>query len=581
MLLVLNSCVSEEDIEYPIEAETDVSFYLSLSLDTPTIELTRSTTNSDGNSSNGTEDGLLKENIISYASIYFYDADDESENKGNLLLSFTGSQNTPVEGNLNSYDIYIKLTLDQIRKLFSINKAHLYVIANGSASNYATETAIQSAKFNITTLNSKDSYARPFTIDNETSRLCPMSNKELFTVDLSAITITDDLSDADLVSAALSLFRFSYKDEDGNKANLWRISNHDGILNLERSIARVDYKYESNRVFDLTDTDWVCKGPNGETVKLELVAMQLFNVSKEAWMFRHTSQGNDKKGYSGESLAAGFAGNPFNNKNNNADYGKDITGDGEETGAKNYNYRWVVDTDWSKKTKENMKSPHLMTTEAVSFLNQSTVTEGTDRMTGETVYNWSIDVASETGTNGYTTYADLKTGNSSYASANRGYIPWHYVMENTLPTTSVMELPYATGVAFYLKVILIDEDNNEVTYPYSASEPLRITRNDGFYQEAQYDADKGGWYLTYKYLIEHNNDNTGKVDGNKGGKTDKAPMQNKAPMQIGIVRNNIYQLDITSISNLPDPHQPDNIDMTVDCFVLPWDVRWDDNVTLY
>lgn len=93
------------------------------------------------------------------------------------------------------------------------------------------------------------------------------------------------------------------------------------------------------------------------------------------------------------------------------------------------------------------------------------------------------------------------------------------------------------------------------------------------YQSSQ-DAEDGWGYYCYYYYWNRHNDN--QVPGEMG------------PMEFAVVRNNVYKLAVTKISQLghprisendpdnPDPGTPDekgDVYMTVQCDVLPWVVR--------
>lgn len=89
----------------------------------------------------------------------------------------------------------------------------------------------------------------------------------------------------------------------------------------------------------------------------------------------------------------------------------------------------------------------------------------------------------------------------------------------------------------------------------------------------RYNADNGTYYCYYYYWIRHNNNYDNDVMGN---------------MEFQVVRNNIYKLAVTSVSDYgypgdtqPDPSTPDedpknDVNFSVEVQVVPWDVRVDD-----
>lgn len=97
-----------------------------------------------------------------------------------------------------------------------------------------------------------------------------------------------------------------------------------------------------------------------------------------------------------------------------------------------------------------------------------------------------------------------------------GYTPWLYLSENTVTDPARQLQGVCTGVVFRFKIITVpegDESHNE------------------------------GDYLDYYYFIRHNDNGSSFLMG---------------PMEFGIVRNNIYKLCVESISDLPEPYNPEN-----------------------
>lgn len=520
------SCSDREEVapEPDEELISDLEYYFTVTLTVP--ENTRSITEEDGSSNDGTQAGFENENKVSRAHLYFFDAE-----RGDYLISFTASQTLATEWLDSKYAIYAKISVAQMRELFSHNSSHLYVIANADPdqTTFTNETEFKSATFSISNLNNATDYARPFNMNSTYGFACPMANSDYYTIDLSSVNVNASSSDAEVANAALSLFNSTYVDSDDNKANLWKISDRHGFLRLERSIARIDYKnYDEPQVFRPKDKNqnYYAFGPNGEQVYLEMAGMQVFNISKKSYSFRHTSDGNQTSGTrTGGNIAI------FDTENDNT----------TPAGEGNPDYRWIYDCDWGLKTQGNIGNAGSL------FLNSAS-----------TINGWKFQSSA------YTRYQALHDNNSADETTN-GYLPWHYVMENTLPNTDMMDLNYSTGVAFYLKVIL--KDANGVDKTPTDGNPFRVYMPDLSYQIPEWNEDEEYYYFTYKYLIEHNNVKEGNVNGTTGEKT------NKAPMQIGIVRNNIYQLSVNSINNLPDPNEPDNVYMTVSVNVLDWNRR--------
>lgn len=569
MLFALPSC-SDKDLDDPDTSGSGEAqaLYFSISVSTPADNSTRSFTETDGGSNSGTQEGLTNESKITKAHVFFFD-----EKTGEKLLSFTADESaTDNNSELKAFgsnvtEIYAKIdiknttVLGDLKKLLSAEKANVYVIANADPANLntiANEASLQGVTFSGSTAN----FVRSFTIGTGTTStsgmVCPMSNKDMFPIILPHKTFSGS-DNNDVIKAALELFTGSYRTPAGDPAHLWNISETHGFLPLERAVARVDYLNNAKTRFDLVDA----LGPDYEDVELELIGMQLFNISQSAFMFRHTSDGDLENG-----TRTGVTPKIFGNENGYNDHS-----------AEGSLYRWIYDCDWEDKIDDNINKNDGLNGLTIKnntsyFINQSTVT--TTGTGDNAVSTWSVG-----GTDAYTSYSDLKEKNSSFATSNRGYLPWHYVMENTLPSTSMMGIPFSTGVAFKVKLHLYKttvtppaEEEGEPTVTreevnYTSDKCPKVMMKSGYYQYPQWQEDEnepegGYWYYTYRYLIEHNNENDGTVSGNTGVEG------TLAPMHIGIVRNNIYQLNINSISNLPQPHEPDNLYMAVSIHILDW-----------
>ena len=587
-MLLMASCSDEVRVpeETPEEDFTEAAYYLTLNLTTASSSNSRSYTEGNGGSSDGTQDGLDNESTIESAQVYIFKASSNNPADNDCVLTLNATET--VSGEYKA--VYAKMTLDQVKSLFKHQKLHLYVVANAEEIGpFTNESALHEAQMTVTSPLGSESYARPFTDDSKNGYACPMTNYDYYTITIST-TLDEDPTDAEVNAILQSIFTGSYRDKAGNKGRLWNISADHGFLKLERCIARVDfYNYpeeeeeEGEPVFKLENAT----GNNGEKVKLRLKGMQLFNVGMKAYWFRHTSEGNSTFGQipGGQIKVFGKESWKLNQVTEEDvpsgadDEDTEDAGEGDVT-ADNLSYNWIYDCDWTTKLPGGIKEDGMSLTNTAFFHNQPTVTEETDEVSKEKTYKWSIN-----STDAITSYTELYSNGNSYSSKTGGYLPWFYITENTVPSTDLMGLPYSTGVAFKFQVILYQEEKvtgddgetetKEVPVVVSKDKQIRVTMSDSYYQEPEWDEVGKYYYFTYKYLIEHNNNTDGHVSGGTGLKNDKAPMQ------IGVVRNNLYQLKIEKITYVPTPHDPDNIDILIDCSVKDWDVRWDDDVTLY
>ncbi len=119
-----------------------------------------------------------------------------------------------------------------------------------------------------------------------------------------------------------------------------------------------------------------------------------------------------------------------------------------------------------------------------------------------------------------------------------------------------------------------DHEGGYVVKPYEDFRDAVVRNKITIYQES-YDKELGGWaYYCYYYYWNRHNDNG--MNGVMG------------PMEFAVVRNNVYKLAVTKISQLghpriiendpdaPDPNTDDeeaDLYITVTCTTLPWVVR--------
>lgn len=532
----LNGCVSDDVTPTPnIEPDTPSSFYLTLNVSLPWSGNSRSTTTDGGNSSADPQGGRTNENKITSAYIYIFN---KSDNDKKLLGYFYAAGDIMINTKASDAEYSLVAKIEDYQLLQMAGKElSLYVVANNgnmSQTYFSNEESMLDAKFNASALGAAP--VKAFGTGGN-GQECPMSNKNEFIIDLTKVKLADNESDDAKQSKLLEIIRrlFTGKFKDGDKEGvLWDVSKKvDGLyegaeaLELERSVARIDYK--PGKGDNLPDNVYKLEGAklDGGNVYLKIVSMQLFNISKEAFIFRHTAKGD---------LTAGKA-------ENKEAFGVE---NGYSSGTV---YNWVYDTDWDYKNNAVTENGALKSGDTPYFLNQPQ----TEEITGSNDYDWIVP-----GTEAYTTMEALSNGTKV-----EDYYPWYYIMENTLPSTDKMNLQLSTGIVF--RVALCDESGTIIT----GSAPKRITLANYKYKEIQpskaneKENEPAGYYLTYKYLIEHNRNKSG-VIGEDGA------IQDKAPMQIGIVRNNIYQISVSSFSNIPSPEEPDNFAIAVQVKVLPW-----------
>ena len=571
MLLSLTGCINETFPEDPVPAKPVEQFnancYLQLHVNLPSESGTRSTTQDGGGSSSGIDKGESNESKVEKAYLFFFQASSTTDlTENTLVCSFEADKTTVKNKNISStdagYDIYAKLEKEHLLAMAG-KEMHLYVIANMDFGNYykpANEDVLLNGSF---TERNIGTYTKPFPFGNERAgEILPLSNQQYYVVDLTKIVLPegeeDDAGQNKLLSIFKKLFTEEYEEGD-DKGILWKayststisddkgkeLYTGKGTLSLERMVARIDYapKVDGNKidVFQLQNA----KDNNNQAVYLKVVSMQLFNLGTEAYYFRHTApDGSNVQPFGVEK---------------------------RESGSSATTYNWIADSDW-----EDKKAGTRYT-----FFNQMTSTTGPDA-NGNSTTMWSF-----TGTYAYITSAQMQKLPTAKEAPT--YHPWYYVMENTVNTTDKMNLQYSTGIEF--RMVVCDANGNPVQKVADNAAPYRITMQTGaadnkvnWYKEPKWiDANKDdepdGYYLTYRYLIDHNNNEAGSPGNSSSVNPDTGAATDKAPMQYAIVRNNIYRISVSGITRLPDPHEPDNPWMSVEIKVLPWvkrtiEVNW-------
>ena len=308
-----------------------------------------------------------------------------------------------------------------------------------------------------------------------------------------------------------------------------------GSHTVERSMARFDYKAKNGNVYDM-----------GAGLRLTLTEAALINQSMAHYVFRRVA-GDNK-----ETPVVGGVETPSN---------------------------WVVDTDWTNKTKDGFNAQL------------------------EEPAKWS-----------WTSLSGL-TANDNY---DGDYKIWCYAKENTLPTIDAQKHDVSTGVVFKAEITAGETASAEVKAALASGKRIYVFNNklygtwanvktaavagtDANLQAAYNQAVAGleadvepaaaaaaaagftgysavdGKYYTYYYYWNRHNDN---LDPYKMG-----------IMEFAVVRNNVYKLCVDSISKFghpdpthptdpdPDPVKPGDPDESVNYYftvtvkVLPWTVR--------
>lgn len=541
LLLIFTSCESDVNTEIPDNgSERHQLYYLTLTTKFESPEVTRSSTNENGSSTSGELDGTYKESQIINADLYLF-----NENYSEELAHFT-----QFDGTVTGGDKTFTMTFEEgdLSKLAQI--CHLIVVGNlnkvgktGFSINPDTET------FSVTTLESD-----PIGDFGEGGygKNLPLVNATDFVIDFSSYS---NLSDSEKVKELAKFF------DENNELDLSKGTAGvggtgynfigKGKLGLERAVARVDWR-------DLDRVNAGSDNPNkdllsyiyviGKTsIKTKIHSLQIFNVNTISYLFRHTAEGT--------TAGANTAPELFGNER----------GDGD-------GYTWVAGSDWGTLTNNAFNKTR-------NFLNPKATVMTQD-------YS-SLDLE------GYIAISELTKKNAENIEVRplqNGYYPWRYITENTLPSTSTDFSENATGIAFRFKIMngdeaLTKEEVKSGTFAYSGmaegltsveGSHVRLTDNEGYWIEVPYtevkdaetrevDSENSGYFITYYASIVHNDDKD---------------TTNVGPMEYAIVRNNIYEISVKSLSRLPNPNDPEDFSIELYVQVLPWGLRVDDDIII-
>lgn len=539
----ISSCKEEIEVEEPIADVAESSkYYLSINVSMPNQAGTRSVTETDGSSNEDPKSGTIDESVLRSVEIFIcvnnevkFSLEPEVIREGNSAGEYNfKAEITDVDAlaALGGKDVQIML----VGNAFFTDLGHnLAENADGTYTNDASK-----AIFNISNVTNK-----PIGDFGTRGLNMPLTNKDNYT------------------------FRFEKGSEEETLANLKALFDQEEgashiypygeTIELERAVARLEYK--DKRPDGVSSDDNILKTENnfkieGMNLYLQLQTMQPFNINKESYLFRHTAKGNNTE--------ATESPKPF----------------GVENGGGN-SYNWISNPDWTFNEGEGAY------TKAGDFLNKITVNSNA---------TLSNDAYSITGSYGIITVDDEFEARKN--GSEDGFHPMCYVTENTLPSTALMKdfeettvdggkvmtpivTTYATGVAF--KFLILDKNGQPLEYSAerrnypteiinsrTSSKPtdknwITITdprSGDWIDVEPEEVNGKKYYYLTYIAPIVHNN---------PSGTNPKEGVF--APMYYGVVRNNTYQMTISSISSLPLPKDPKSMFLTLQIQVKDWNRR--------
>ncbi|MCH5232393.1 MAG: hypothetical protein J1E78_02060 [Muribaculaceae bacterium] len=513
-VVMFSSCMVDDMPENSEATDDPTSYYITLTVKIPEVadNGTKSTENSESSSLSPSG----KESTIKSATLYFC-----VENK--VVLTFEAEV-----GNheLSENSFILKAKIEDVNDLTELagKDVSLYIVANAKS---------EESVLNHDLAEIKDVAAAKFKIENvdgwpigkfgTDGLIMPLVNASRFEIS-GFKNIPESGKEDELIDEISKLF----DREEGNDLvyNL-------GILELERGVARVDFKDNPSQ----GEEEFTYVIDRSE-VKLRLYAMQPFNINKESYLFRHEVEGDFN-----QALA----------NSENLSTGDKMSADGNS-------WNWVSSPDWKYDgawTKTVAKETNYLNY-LYPIQNDEGLLKGFEIKNGPNILSSEDKIES------------LKE-NSVDAD---GYRIWRYISENTIPSIELMKedeiYKYATGIAFTFK--LIDMEGNVIQKAESAEEKLPaeirrdaesdrlvITLKDGSWKEVVYNDKEEAYILTYTAFIAHNVPN------------DWNPESSLNPMHYGVVRNTVYQVMIGNIAGLPQPEFSKGLLLNIKININDWD----------
>lgn len=565
-LLTLSACSNEDAPAAPDAGQNgDTYATIRLSFATGSRSTTVTPPNENTNSSDGFEYGKDRENTITSLTILLatkttdgYTINAVSQSAADVLTSTT-------QGNTKSYTV-----LFQNEDLIKIagETVNIFAICNSNKT-FTVGQTIDPALASLETGTAAVTVETPW---EDTKFL--MTNAPRTT------------QDKDVPSVTLPEEPLLFKDYNKPEKAFFL-----GDVRVARVVARFDFKQINNNLYDVHDVnaerndDGTFKNPTEALIaKVKLLSMAPVNIAKDFYYLPRVSANGTNT---------------------------DWTICGLETPT-----NWVVSPYYAEKngSKTNV-DPSLFG----KYQYQTPLANNSPSYSDVSYFNYT-DLA---------TFNGEEDNDENWGKDNddkEGYRIWRYVTENTIPAVAAQKKGISTGVIFKAEIVQPKAETNlakameakAVVYGYDGVyygnlEALRAaaanqTESSTFrkefkkvFGETSLDKDEDGnftkaisdctaeenastfkilrpdtdghYYVYYLYRNRHND------NGNNGL---------MGAMEFATVRNNVYKLSVTSISDFghtdnpgddPDPEDPDDPDeeekvyFKVACHVVPWMVR--------
>lgn len=513
LLLALGACSSEEGLTPEVPSTGgEGNYYLTMNLAVPTdMKSTRSTTENNGSSSDGLLGGTDAENEVTALDLYIIDSDTKGVLKAYKGVKDGDNGNTlsaPTTPNSNKDKTY-----NVSIQLSTSDEVDAFATAVATH-NISLIVVCNPEQFGSPELSNLDvKFDGTITDFGTAGKTMPMAS-------VAHTTPITEFKEISTVSGVRALFTADngnfYYDLTPDSGT----TNNANAIDVERAVARLDLA--------VADTYKLMDGVDGPEsgIELSMYSVTPFNVNNKSYVFRHTAAGND--------AAANTAAALF----------------GSEKG--NSGYTWVADPSWTFGTSDFTKDVNYLTVNTLDYSDKPYVVTS------------PIADSEKTITEIKTRTPDTYDGTS--------YYPWCYVSENTIPSVSLMETDLeknATGVLFKFQ-IKNKSKNGVITKTTPDSElPKYVTvektgdeisalyitlPQSGKTEKFEPDTD-GNIFLTYCGFITHNQGSN-----------------SIAAMNYGVVRNNVYQMKVNKIENLPAPDDAQYY-LKLDINVLKWNRR--------
>lgn len=359
-----------------------------------------------------------------------------------------------------------------------------------------------------------------------------------------------------------------------------------GVVDVARAAARFDFKVNNGNKYAIKDVN----DENNILANIELVAMAPLNIAKTFYTLPRVSEdGTDaawtvcgkERGFLESAYDFNYVVSPFFNEKRNASLSSIADKYFYATAtAPNYDtFAYVNINDWynsaSNDDDENWNADNKEGYKIWRYVTENTIPGADNQRTG--VSTGVVFKGKITDAQGLMAEA-MEAGMAVYSYGGTyygGIANLRRVVANLNESAKMRQDFLKVFDASYLEYEMVEEGNKLVRKYTVADADLKdctSAANNGVFKILRPEAD-GNYYVYYVYRNRHNDNGIPTV---------------MAPMEFATVRNNVYKLAVTMISDFghtndpqddPTPDNPEDPDETpktyfkVSCRVVPWVVR--------